>query len=188
MKKLLLLLCTLSLSVTVNAQSQNFCRTPTTYNNQVSSPSSSSLSVINDSSYCIKVYFHIVQSNGSPGVLPAAVAQAFQILNTDFNPHNIFFQWDNTVDYVNIDELSMVIPDESIFTVNGHTDGVDIYIYPTPSSFFNLAEDFGVPNIIISGSWTDPVFIPTTATHVISHEMGHVLSLFHTHHGTSAEA
>lgn len=45
----------------------------------------------------LKFYFYVIKrSNGTRGQSVTAVSQAFQILNDDFNPHNISFESDNS--------------------------------------------------------------------------------------------
>jgi len=53
---------------------------------------------------CVKIYLHVIrQSNSAGGQSPAAVNQAFQVLNDDFNPHYISFKWDGVIDYIDND-------------------------------------------------------------------------------------
>ena len=68
--------------------------------------------------------------------------------------------------------------------MNNHNDGIDIYLY---SDFcgVNLGQANGVGNsgeLLLAGMANGQSM---TTSHAISHEMGHVLFLWHTHHGTS---
>ena len=36
--------------------------------------------------------------------------EAFNILNQDFNPHNISFNWDNQIDYIDMMTIITVSP------------------------------------------------------------------------------
>ena len=58
----------------------------------------------NNNSYCLKIYFHIIRkSNGTGGQSIENVEEAFNILNQDFNAHNISFNKDNqtSLDWAN---------------------------------------------------------------------------------------
>lgn len=82
---------------------------------------------------------------------------------------------------------------ESIYD---HDDGVDIYLFddnyvhPLSENGFGLAAGVGEKpaKLLVAGSWnTGLVDMPLVRSHVLSHEMGHVLFLWHTHHGTVFE-
>jgi hypothetical protein len=176
--------------ISLSSIAQSFCHTPAlpqpVGENKVGK---SSRSVYNSNShYFLKVYFHVLRaSNGTGGVNSSVVQDAFNILNTDFNPHNIFFGWDGDIDPIN-DSSNYLSPSEGIFSVNNHQDGIDIYIYPTnvaDSLSGGFANGFGNGTELYvagqSGSFS------LAATHIISHEMGHILNLYHTHHGTVYE-
>lgn len=166
---------------------QFFCHTPSTTNYSFLNKSALLKSAQNNDHYCLKVYFHVIRrSDQTGGQSVSAVNQAFQILNDDFNPHNISFYWDNTIDY--IDNTSYYnSPSASIFGVNNHQDGIDIYLYDSSVEGSGLANGVGGSSeLYVTGSWSSP-FQPLATSHVLSHEMGHVLFLWHTHHGTVNE-
>ena len=170
-------------SLSINAQS--FCQTPAlrqpSDNKVTTLPSRSS----SDSQYVLKVYFHVLRSsNGTDGVNSSIVQSAYNLLNDDFNTDNIYFLWDGIVDY--IDNSSIYTnPSSSIFSYNNHQDGIDIYIYPTSVGVGGMANGYGSgTELYLTGNYNG---ISYAATHVVSHEMGHVLNLYHTHHGTCSE-
>lgn len=81
----------------------------------------------------------------------------------------------------------------SIFTYD-HSDGVDIYLFddmtnhPVTGKGYGMASSVGgfPAKFLVTGTWDDGT--PLVRSHVMTHEMGHVLSLWHTHHGTVFEA
>lgn len=177
-----IIICLWSLSI--NAQS--FCQTPAlrqpSENKVTPLPSRSS----SDSQYILKVYFHVLRSsNGTGGVNSSIVQSAYNLLNDDFNTDNIFFLWDGVVDYIDNSSIYMN-PSSSIFSNNNHQDGIDIYIYPTSlTNGGGKANGFGSgTELYLTGNYNG---VSYAATHVVSHEMGHVLNLYHTHHGTCYE-
>ena len=69
--------------------------------------------------------------------------------------------------------------------MNNHQNGIDVYIYPLNSTTEGLSNGFGNgTELYVSGNDNGASL---AATHVISHEMGHILNLYHTHHGTVYE-
>lgn len=166
---------------------QSFCSTPATSSN-ISLNSSFQMKSTNNNSYCLKVYFHVIRrSNGSGGQSTENVKEAFNILNQDFNPHNISFNWDKQIDYIDNDSYYSS-PTTAIFSVNNHQDGIDIYLFDDSSSAGGRANGVGQSSEFwVSGSYWETPNNPLTRSHVISHEMGHVLYLWHTHHGTYNE-
>jgi hypothetical protein len=67
--------------------------------------------------------------------------------------------------------------------MNNHTNGIDIYLLKSDTT-----ECLGLANGIGTGTelllYVSFEGLPLCTTHVISHEMGHILNLYHTHHGT----
>ncbi|MCK0123990.1 zinc-dependent metalloprotease [Gelidibacter sp. F2691] len=142
----------------------------------------------NNNTYCLKVYFHVIRrTNGTGGQTLSNVNEAFSILNQDFNPHNISFNWDNQIDYIDNDSYYGT-PSTAIFNVNNHQDGIDIYLFDDSSSSGGRANGVGDSSEFwVSGSYWKSPYNSLTKSNVISHEMGHVLYLWHTHHGTYNE-
>lgn len=135
--------------------------------------------------YYIRIYIHVIRDgDGNGGQSEDAVYDAVETLDEDFNDHDIFFVWDCVIDYIDDDDY-FKDPSTSIYEVKDHDDGVDIYLFPDD----NLSEIAGgwaneigkYTHLIVFG--TDPDFGPVIQSHVISHEMGHVLGLLHTHAG-----
>ncbi len=186
MKKIILSI--LFLLATFNSiVAQNLCGTPSSSTNSSLNRSYMMRRTLNNNSYCLKVYFHVIRtSNGTGGQTVAAVNQGFQILNQDYNPHNISFKWDNVIDYINNSNY-YTNPSSAIFSINNHTDGIDIYLFDDSASGNGLANGVGSSSeFYVSGSFWNPPYNSLITSHVISHEMGHVLFLWHTHHGVEA--
>lgn len=175
------------LFIPLSLSSQSFCSTPA-----LSQRSSDDVSRVEtrsttdySSKYYLRVYFHVVNNvGGSGGVSSSVVQAAYSTLCNDFNLHNIYFLWDGVIDQINIS--SYLNPNPSILSINNHQNGIDIYIYPTNASKNEgYSNGFGYgTELYVSGNFGG---VSTSMTHVISHEMGHTLNLYHTHHGTVFE-
>jgi hypothetical protein len=205
MKQTFLYLTVLLLSsFSNNLIGQQLCHTPAQTNNNFLNKSAYLRTTNNSNSYCLKVYFHVIRrSDGTGGQPTTAVNQAFQILNQDYNPHNISFSWDLSIDYIDNTtyyndpnygsgyevingEVVFIYPD--IFSVNNHQDGIDIYLFDDSVGGGGLAHDVGYSSeFYVTGSFWEAPNDPLVTSHIISHEMGHVLFLWHTHHGTYPE-
>ena len=170
--------------MSLSSIAQSFCQTPAPPqpggDKIISKPQRS----VYSSSYFLKVYFHVLRAtNGTGGVDASVVQTAFNVLNSDFNSHNIYFGWDGTIDYIN--SSNYLSPSMNIYSVNNHLDGIDIYVYPMNAPYGGLGNGFGYyTEFYISGQYEG---VSLAATHVISHQMGHILNLYHTHHGTSTD-
>ena len=123
---------------------QNFCFTPSTSNN-LNLNSSYLMRRSNNNSDCLKIYFHVIRrSNGTGGQsVMKVLEEAFNILNQDFNPHNISFNWDSQIDYIDDDRLLQYLLQPAIFSVNNHQDGIDIYLFDDSSSAGGRANGVG---------------------------------------------
>ena len=172
---------------------QDLCGTPAITNLDNLRKLESSQKRSTNSNYILMVYFHrISRSSGTGGINVFDVYGAYDRLNNDFNEHGIYFTWDGEIDYINDDIYFYCNPDtcETIFYKNNHTDGVDIYLFPAfpdNHSYTYIGRGHGVGMhsefYIIGNNYYNPY----CKTSTISHEMGHVLNLWHTHHGTVIE-
>ncbi len=165
---------------------QELCTTPTEMNSATRELFADGVNERSTSNYLIKVYFHIIRKTNGTGasVVQNNVQTAFNLLNTDFNPHGIYFTWDNTIDYIDNDSYYNN-PGNNIFSVNNHSNGVDIYLYGDNVNIgghtYNYASNTG---FYIGGNLLSWPSIYLSETHMVSHQMGHVFGLYHTHYGT----
>lgn len=134
--------------------------------------------------YHLRIYFHVIRrTNGSGGQTLFDVDEAKSILDQDFNPHGIYFEWDGCIDYIDNDQYYSQVS-TAIYDVNNHYDGIDIYLYDDAEGGSGRANGVGSSSeFYITGSYWDPPYESLVKSHVISHEMGHVLFLWHTFHG-----
>lgn len=171
-----------------NAQEkQTFCFTPQVSKNLNTYKSSLSRIAVKDA-YCLRIYVHVIRkSDGTGGQSVTDVYEALKILDDDYNPHGITFQWDNTIDYIDNDTYYSN-PTTTIYTVNNHTNGIDIYLFDDSSAAGGRANGVGESSEFwVSGTYWDTPASSLVKSSVISHEMGHVLFLWHTFHGTVNE-
>lgn len=169
---------------------QDLCGTPAITNienvKKLSSPQKRSA----NSNYILAVYFHVIRtSSGTGGVTTSNVTSAYNRLNQDFNSHGIYFNWDGIIDYINDNSYYYNGPDTCIFYEGNHINGIDIYLFPANLgyniNYVGKAHGVGMNSeYLVVGNINN---IPACTTSTISHEMGHVLNLWHTHHGTVTE-
>ncbi|MCB0466373.1 MAG: zinc-dependent metalloprotease [Aequorivita sp.] len=141
-------------------------------------------------SFCVKLYVNVIRkSDGTGGQSVSDVYQALSYLDTSYNPHNIYFKWSHQINYID-DTYKYNNPSGAIFNVNNHTDGIDIYLYDDFIPLLGFTGG-GQANeqktaLFVTGYFVDnnSVALPLVKSHVLSHEVGHILFLWHTHHGT----
>ncbi len=136
-----------------------------------------------------RVYFHkVAEDNGDNAITDVEVDYALTILNNYFQSSNISFQ-SQGVDQIN-NSAQFNSPNLSLFNINAHSDGIDIYLIPAESP----SEGGKTSDGVISGAFyvvgafqeTNELESELIGTSILSHEMGHCLGLWHTHHGTSS--
>ncbi|MGV6829827.1 MAG: hypothetical protein ACWA45_10585 [Flavobacteriales bacterium] len=211
MKKIIYILTILFASITFAQEEEElspFCSTSPVSTHQLDLDAIRGLDHSNDI-FHLKIYVHVLKKSEAPhlGQSVEDVNRQLKYLYDTFDPLDIFFVWDGNIDYIDnkafFDDPDYytdpdVFPNgtEPIFNTNNHTDGIDIYFFDvekgiaSPSgSMFGRADDIGGSAFIIGGSFKGRHYggemIPSTWTNLILHEMGHVLYLWHTHHGTA---
>lgn len=194
MKKLLLFIALLA---TGSGYTQDFCTTPANSEHKELVLETYRDLDVSMYKFCVRIYIHVVRrDNGTGGQTVGNVNDALGYLDDAFNPYDIYFWWNNTINYIDnttfFDTPGLLMPIDTY----DHTDGVDIYLFddsythPITGNGFGLASGIGEEpaKLLVAGSWnTGLVTIPLARSHVLSHEMGHVLFLYHTHHGTVPE-
>ncbi|MCC6723149.1 MAG: T9SS type A sorting domain-containing protein [Saprospiraceae bacterium] len=138
-----------------------------------------------DQTYFVKVYAHALRTSScNGGVSTQQVEDAVNRLNTDFNGYGIYFVWqDCGINNICNTSLYESLPDiSSLNSTYGHSDGIDLF-FGDP----NFADGYGGfasgpgGSLVVLGSGEGYTILDSP---ILTHEMGHCLGLWHTHHGT----
>ena len=194
MKKLFFILIVL-FQLSFYGQRKAICRTPSR-TNWTNMQQLINLNIANSSGFInqsdmhalVKIYVHVIRrTDGTGGQTLSSTREAIDILKADFCPVKIFFDWDGEIDFID-NTTFFNSPSASIFNENNHDDGIDIYLFDDNAPAGGLANGVGISSeYYVSGSYWNYPYNSLITSHIISHEMGHVLSLWHTHHGTYYE-
>jgi PKD repeat protein len=144
----------------------------------------------------IRVHIHLIKrTDGTGGIGFDDALESVGVLNSYFNPHDIFFQVDESCTFDTINN--------TFFYDNYYTEFCNILAYRPPMTngmniYFGGDEFFqswangranGTPsNAMLVGGYQSPFGGGQSlnrTNYIIAHEMGHCLGLFHTYHGTS---
>lgn len=141
------------------------------------------------SSYVLKIFVHVIQSNSGAGLSINAANDVLNTLNNGYKNTGIQFCLlgseiiKNDAYFVELDYWD----ESALFNKNTHSDAIDIYVLGettkwVTSSNQNIAgRANGIPSTALI---IKPQYHTVTT---MSHEMGHCLGLYHTHHGTVNE-
>ena len=173
---------------------QEFCQTPS-FGNQEKLKERKGVPDYSSYSFCVTLYVHVIRKDdGSDGQTVGGVNSALQYLDDAFTPHQIFFDSTSGINY--IDDTALFNSPTSIManTTYDHSDGVDMYLFdndsnhPVTGGGYGLTEGIGVSSkFMVTGSFMGIPFYPIAQSFVVAHEMGHVLDVYHTRHGTVTE-
>jgi hypothetical protein len=141
--------------------------------------------------YYIKVYFNFLRYTNGSG-FNESIADRMETITENlynaYSPYNIYFVSENDcneLDYQPLDDSDNLSSDLDILKQIPNTlksDAVTAYILPDswPDPGFGNSDCIPGTSFMLVGTYES---LPSSATHSTSHEMGHVLGLFHTHYG-----
>lgn len=140
--------------------------------------------------YHVNVFFHIIRDydgNDYYSFPLSDLSLCLQRLNNDFNPLDITFD-SLGMDYIDsqIYYRHIALSDSeyhSLMYCQFHSNAIDIYLLPLNSFPKGLSE--GIPGRALAIGGIDPYGVVYATSHVLSHEIGHCLGLFHTFHGAN---
>jgi len=197
-RSLKLKLCSLSISILIcmnmQAQINSFCATSPNIANFLGT-TRALLNTPSDS-YAIGIFLHIMRrSNGTGGQTQQEVTTAFNTLASDYQPYNIHFvllgtdeiMSDNLYNQTNFCADTNCNTDLNgdgkfdVFSPNSHVNAIDIYLFANDRLNFGLAANIPSTALVIGGNAFNTNLV---GSHILSHEIGHCLGLFHTFHGT----
>jgi len=139
LKKIFFFLTSLILLLLISYQSiaQLSCLTPNEPGKQkLKYRSNLNSTAIIQESYNLKIYVHVIRNtDGTGGFSTSEVEEILGYLDASFNSHQIYFDWDEDIDYIDDDARAIFGPgyyygETDIFSINNHEDGIDIYLFP----------------------------------------------------------
>jgi hypothetical protein len=195
--KLGLLVICLYLTSLENLYSQSFCATLANKPDFLKTIKSSLL-FTPASSYNIGIFFHIMRrTDGTGGQTQQEVNTAFNTLYSDYQAYNIYLILLGTDEirndtYYNYNSMSNFLDANNntdangdgkfdVFNINTHSNAIDIYLFADDKLNFGLAANIPGTALVIGGNSFNTNL---ASSHVLTHEFGHCLGLFHTFHGT----
>jgi len=191
MKKVKFLMVFLLLIFVKSIFAQNFCSTISNVPDFLQTIPQDKLVVTRaNNNYVIRVFLHIIRmSNGTGGQTLLEANTAFNILQSDYQPYGICFELlgideihdDNTYNRTNF-SLVDTNGDGKFdnFSPNSNSNAIDIYLFANDKLNFGLSAGIPASALVIGGKAYNTNLV---TSHVLSHEVGHCLGLYHTFHG-----
>jgi len=142
--------------------------------------------------YFFRVYVHVIQhSDGSGGQTSAEVETIIAGMNQDFNTcsEGIYFIPACDINYIKDDDLYLY-GELCDFAQYSHTDGIDIFLMADDAASWGGRAELPGTAFVVGGTfhpWDGATPVSVAKSRTVSHEMGHCLGLYHTHHGTRYE-
>ena len=180
----------LLISYSFGMYAQNFCLTPSNIPEFLQTvPRSRYVETRSNDTYLVRIFFHIIRrSDGTGGQTLSEVNTAFNILQSDYQPHGISFcllgtdeiHDDNTYNRTSFSPNTNGDGKFANFSPNFHTNAIDIYLFANDKLHSGMAAGIPASALVIGGNAYN---INLATSHVLSHEVGHCLGLYHTFHG-----
>lgn len=141
----------------------------------------------------LRIAAHIIRKDdGTGGLTCEEVQDAITIMYNDFAPHGIRFELiviDEIHNSVNYNSNKHDYADDSNgdgkfdnFSTNGSFDVIDIYFFPSNTGFGGGKSAYIPGTSLVIGGFIYGVNMGVSS--ILSHEMGHLLGLYHTFLGT----
>lgn len=137
--------------------------------------------------FFVRLYTHVVENDTTYQMVynSSTVKAIVDSLQADYNQHGIYFIWDSTL--YSLDYMYYDNPTVSVFGIDGHSDGIDLYIFnehlsPNPAGG-GAANYKGINGAyaLVAGNYPfAPPYAPIPTSKVVSHEIGHIFGLLHT--------
>lgn len=188
-------LSVIALMLVCIANAQYFCATDESrYEDRLSNRGLSFVQY--EGPYYVRVFFHIIKKEDGTGEYSfpeSELPSCMQMLNSAFAAHNIYFDYAgmdyiyNTL-YYNMSSMNLLSYThlyDSVINTNVHDDAIDVYLFRTNTEMGGKACGIPARALIIGGQGNDGIYY--ASSHVLSHEMGHCLGLYHTFHGGISE-
>jgi hypothetical protein len=161
-----------------------FCTTPADFDNILPSQNQNlSLS----ENIRIRIYIHIIRnSNGTGGISNSSILSAITRLKNDLEPHKLCISLSG-IGFIDNDFFSSNFNDSkfnSLINTNNKYNAINIYVLP--NEVWNQGKASGIPgrSLVLGGSLFG---VNLFDSHVLAHEFGHCLGLYHTFRGSPSE-